>query len=111
MLYNNNQIENLYINWNPTIYTFWKKLHFEVNAKFKVNDSPFYNPAFKANRYGQILLTISPHKEQAETRLILEKHKNKENINYKIKYYLFHFYNNRLSVIENSLKEMHIFES
>ena len=58
-----------------------------------------------------MLFTINPHDEQSETRIIVEKHKNKINIKYKIKYYLYHFYNNRMSILEQPLKDMEIYES
>ena len=111
VLYSSGRIENLFINWNPTIYSYRKQLHLEVPVKFQVKNSAFYNPKFRFSRYGQVILTISPHKDQSESRLVLEKHKNINNINYKIKYYLYHFYNNRMSVLETPLKEMEILES
>jgi hypothetical protein len=110
-IYQNGRIETLFINWNPTIYSFRKSLHFQVPVKFQVLDSPFYHPKYRFNRYGQVILTNHPHKEQNESRLVLEKHKNIRNINYRIKYYLFHFYNNRLSNLQPALKETEIFES
>ena len=111
VLYKSGRIESLFINWNPTIYSYRKQLHLEVPVKFQVKNSAFYNPKFRFSRYGQVILTISAHKDQSESRLVLEKHKNIRNINYKIKYYLYHFYNNRMSVLETPLKEMEILES
>jgi len=80
-------------------------------VKFQQKTDPFYNNKFKACRYGQILFTINPHDEQSETRIVLEKHRNERNVKYKIKYYLYHFYNNRISLLETALKEMEIHES
>ena len=110
-LYNKKKIEYLSINWNPTIYNFRKKLHFEVPVKFKIEENSFFNKNYKFCRYTQILLTIFPHTEQSESRLIIEKHKNLQNIDYTIKYYLYHFYNNRMASKEPALKELFIKET
>lgn len=33
-MYEESRIQNLFINWNPTIYSFRKKLHIQVPVKF-----------------------------------------------------------------------------
>ncbi len=56
-------------------------------------------------------MTIHPHPDQAETRIVIERHTSPSPIKYRLKYYLYHFYCGRMSVIEKSLKEMEIRES
>ena len=63
ILYDSGRIQNLYINWNPTIYNFRKTVHFAVPVKFQNLKNEFYNPKFQAQRYGQILFTVNPHDE------------------------------------------------
>lgn len=57
------------------------------------------------------MFTLSPHKEQAETRIVLEKHKNLSGVKFSIKYHLFHYFDNRKSVIDSPLKTVSIKES
>lgn len=56
-------------------------------------------------------MTIHPHLDQAETRIVIERHSSPQPIKYKIKYYLYHFYCGRMSVIEKGLKEMEVKET
>lgn len=109
-LYNNEKIGNLYINWNPTIYSHRKTLHgmYWGNTSYK---GGFDIPCFKLQRVTQFLLTMSPHKDVCETRVIIEKHKSALNINYRIKYSLFSFLKGRICLPHNSLREMEIKES
>lgn len=46
-----------------------------------------------------------------EIRLVIEKHKNKYNINSKIKYFLYNFSKSRVSLQSQSLRELEVSES
>lgn len=109
-LYNNDKIGNLYINWNPTIYSHRRTLHglYWGLSSYK---GGFDIPNFKLQRCTQFLLTMFPHKEVCETRIVIEKHKSMLNINYKLKYYLFSFSKGRIVLPNNPLREMEIKES
>lgn len=110
-LYNSGNLEYLYINWNPTIYPFRASAHVRIPMKFDDIKSEVFSPRFNFLRKTQLLLSVFPHNEPCETRIIIEKHRNALNINCKIKYYLYHFYNGRMALKQSSLKEMIINES
>lgn len=110
-MYSSGKLEYLYINWNPTIYPFRQTLHCSVPIKFKEPNCQLYSPKFDFERNAQVLISVFPHKEPCETRIVIERHVNALNIKCKIKYYLYHFYNGRMVIKQSALKDLSIKES
>ncbi len=50
-------------------------------------------------------MTVSPHQEQAETWIILERHKTKSSVKPRVRYQLFHFFEGRVAIKNGTLKE------
>lgn len=109
-LYSSERIEQLYINWNPTIYTFRRNLHLTTvtNPRFLGQAD---SESFRFQRTAQLLFMVHPHKDLSETRLVIEKHKLPLNINYKIKYYLFSYAKSRVVIPVSPLREIEVYES
>lgn len=109
-LYHCNKIEQLFINWNPTIYSHRRTVHFALPTKPKFTGG-VDTETFKFQKNGQLLLLIHPHKDVSETRIVIEKHKSMLPIKYKIKYYLFNYNKSRVVIPQGVLREMEIDES
>ena len=109
-LYHCNKIEQLYINWNPTIYSHRRTIHFALPTKPKFTGG-IDTETFRFQKNGQLLLLIHPHKDVSETRIVIEKHKSILPIKYKIKYYLFNYNKSRVVIPQGVLREMEIEES
>lgn len=110
-MYSSGKLEYLYINWNPTIYPYRQTLHCYIPIKFKEFNTPFYSNKFDFERNTQVLISVFPHKEPCETRIVIEKHINSLSIKCKIRYHLYHFYNGRMVIKSSALKDLSIKES
>ena len=86
-------------------------IHFTVSPQPISSDSIFDNSLFNNYKKNQILISLSPHNEPNETRLILEKHKVKhEGILYEIRYNLYAFNRHRILLPSECFKTLEIRE-
>ena len=110
-LYNSNQLENIYISWNPSIHNCRKSIHFTLHPEPISSESMFDNSLINNYKKVQILISLSPHSEPNETRLILEKHRSELNgILYEIRYNLYAFNRHRISLPTECFKTLEIRE-
>lgn len=110
-LYNSNQLKNIYISWNPSIHSCRKMIHFNVSPQPISSESIFDNSLFNNYKKVQILISLSPHNEPNETRLILEKHKvSNQGILYEIRYNLYAFHRHRILLPSECFKTLEIRE-
>ena len=86
----------IYLAWNPDIYPFKYKFTSNfTNKTFLNKNSHFYDQNFNLEYNPQYIITIPPHSEDFEVRIIISKHVNKleaksSNSN-KISYKLFNY--------------------
>jgi hypothetical protein len=86
-------------------------IHFNVFPEPISSDSIFDNSLFNSYKKVQILISLSPHNEPNETRLILEKHKvQSRGILYEIRYNLYAFNRHRILLPSECFKNLEIRE-
>ena len=86
-------------------------IHFNVSPQPISSESIFDNSLFNNYKKVQILISLSPHNEPNETRLILEKHKVKhQNILYEIRYNLYAFNRHRILLPSECFKTLEVRE-
>lgn len=78
-IYNSGKMNNIYISWNPSIHQCRRTIHFEIFPEPISSISIFDNSLFNNYKKVQILISLSPHSEPNETRLIFEKHRKELN--------------------------------
>jgi gamma-glutamylcyclotransferase (GGCT)/AIG2-like uncharacterized protein YtfP len=96
-VYESGKMNNIYISWNPSINQCRRTIHFELFPEPISSASIFDNSLFNNFKKVQILISLSPHSEPNETRLLFEKHRKEVNgILYEIRYNLYAFNKYRL---------------
>ena len=87
-------------------------IHFNVTPQPISSKSIFDNSLFNNYKKVQILISLSPHNEPNETRLILEKHKVKhQGILYEIRYNLYAFNRHRILLPSECFKTCLLYTS
>jgi hypothetical protein len=87
-------------------------IHFNVSPQPISSDSIFDNSLFNNYKKNQILISLSPHNEPNETRLILEKHKvQHQGILYEIRYNLYAFNRHRILLPSECFKTLEVREN
>lgn len=110
-LYNGDELENIYISWNPSIHHYRKNLHFTITPEPISSESLFDNSLFNNYKKMQVLISLSPHSEPNETRIILEKHRaDKNGVQYEIRYNLYAFNRHRVSLPTECFKTLEVRE-
>lgn len=108
-IYHRHHDENIFVSWNQTIYAYRKQIHFK--APVKCSNGYKVLPGFEAALKAQVVLTVLPHNQQTESRLVLEKHRSPRNVNYRIRIELCHFGGNRSSLMRNPIRVFDSVES
>lgn len=86
-------------------------IHFNVFPQPISSESIFDNSLFNSYKKVQILISLSPHNEPNETRLILEKHKVRhQKVLYEIRYNLYAFNRHRILLPSECFKNLEIRE-
>lgn len=110
-LYNSNKLNKIYVSWNPSIHNNRKTHHFSLEPQSISSDSIFDNSLFNCYKKTQILVSLSPHPEPNETRIILEHHRKEyKGVLYEIRCKLYAFDKFRLSLPNECFKSLEVRE-
>ena len=110
-LFNSGAMDKIYVNWNPAINKFRKKIHFSICPESYISENYSECSVFNFYKKTQILFSLDPHNEKNECRFIFERHrKDKNDVLYEIRINLYGYNKSRMFVETECYKSLKIRE-
>lgn len=109
--YDSLAFKNFYVNWNPSMNKYRRKLHFKVYPENHFADTYLDSSIFNQYTKTQLLISLTPHQEKNECKFIFERHRRrKRNINYEIRIKLHGYNRTRMRALSDCYKKITIRE-
>lgn len=109
--FNTLSLNNFYVNWNPAMNKYRRRLHFDLSPENYFADDFIDSTIFNNYRKKQLMVSLSAHSSKNECKFIFERHRqNKTSVHYEIRIRLFGYNLTRMRAATDCYKEARIRE-
>jgi hypothetical protein len=109
--FNNLSFDNFYVNWNPAMNKYRRRLHFSLSPENFFEEHFIDSSIFNNYQKTQLMISLSPHNEKNECKFIFERHRQEKSfVNYEIRIRLYGYNRTRMRASTDCYKEIRIRE-